>query len=83
MTSNHSNEHASAGMATKKALILTAARELAKPRFTPAEIEQIRRRLIAKLGEPGKTSADYIASVLQEAGMRVDMSTRSDTEDKY
>lgn len=83
MTSNHSNEHASAGVATKKALILTAARELAKPRFTPAEIEQIRRRLIAKLGERGKTSADYIVSVLEEAGMRVAMSTRSDTEDKY
>ena len=83
MTSERSNHHPSTGTETKKALILTAAQELAKPRFTPAEIEQIRRRLIAQLGEKGKTSADYIVSVLEEAGMRVAMSTRSDTEGKY
>ena len=67
----------------KKELILTVARELAKPRFTPAEIEQIRRQLIAHHGEHGKTSADYIVSVLEEAGLRVVLSTRSDTEGKY
>jgi hypothetical protein len=61
---------------TKKALILQLARGLSKPRFTPAEIEQIRRQLIAQLGAGGKTSADYIATVLQEAGMRVVLSTR-------
>ena len=83
MISDHSNEHASAGTSTKKALILTVARELAIPRFTPAEIEQIRRRLIAQLGERGKTSADYIVSVLEEAGMRVAISTHSDTQGKY
>jgi len=83
LISNHSNEPASAGASTKKALILTVARELAKPRFTPAEIEQIRRRLIAQLGERGRTSADYIVSVLEEAGMRVAMSPRSDTAGKY
>ena len=83
MISDHSNEHASAGTSTKKALILTVARELAVPRFTPAEIEQIRRRLIAQLGERGKTSADYIVSVLEEAGMRVATSTHSDTQGKY
>lgn len=64
-------------------MILAVARELAKPRFTPAEIEQIRRQLIAHLGEQGKTSPDYIVSVLEEAGMRVVLSTRSDTEGKY
>jgi hypothetical protein len=83
LISDHSNEHASAGTSTKKALILTVARELAKPRFTPAEIEQIRRRLIAQLGERGKTSADYIVTVLEEAGMRVATSTHSDTQGKY
>jgi len=83
LISDHSNERASAGTSTKKALILTVARELAIPRFTPAEIEQIRRRLIAQLGERGKTSADYIVSVLEEAGMRVAMSTHSDTQGKY
>jgi hypothetical protein len=56
---------------------------LGKPRFTPAEIEQIRRQLIAQLGERGKTSPDYIVSVLEEAGLRVVWSTRSDTEGKY
>ncbi len=56
---------------TKKALILDAARAFGKPRFTPAEIEQIRRQLIAKLGPHGNTSEDYIGSVLEEAGLRV------------
>jgi hypothetical protein len=68
---------------TKKALILETAHGLGKARFTPAEIEQIRRQLIAHLGEKGKTSADYIVSVLEEAGMRVVWSTRSDTEGRY
>jgi hypothetical protein len=76
-----STEHR--GESTKKELILEAARALAKPRFTPAEIEQIRRQLIAHLGEHGKTSPDYIVSVLEEAGMRVVLSTKSDTEGRY
>jgi hypothetical protein len=67
----------------KKALILEAARALGKPRFTPAEIEQIRRQLIAQLGAPGKTSPDYIMSVLKEAGLRVAWSTRADSEERY
>lgn len=71
------------GSATKKKLILEAARELAKPRYTPAEVEQIRRQLIAHLGEPGKTSADYIMSVLKEAGLRVVWSTSADVADHY
>jgi hypothetical protein len=65
--SNSSASHES-GSPTKKALILEVAQELAKPRYTPAEIEQIRRKLIVHLGEKGKTSADYIVSVLEEAG---------------
>jgi hypothetical protein len=72
-----------AGSPTKKAMILEAARALAKPRYTPAEIEQIRRRLIAQLGAQGKTAPDYIVRVLEEAGMRVVWSTRSDTEGRY
>jgi hypothetical protein len=67
----------------KKALILEAAHSLGKPRFTPAEIEQIRRQLIAQLGASGKTSPDYIVTVLKEAGMRVAWSTRADTEEQY
>jgi hypothetical protein len=83
LSSHHTNDTPPAGSSTKKALILAAARDLGKPRFTPAEIEQIRRRLIAQLGAPGKTAPDYIVSVLQEAGIRVVWSTRSDTAGKY
>jgi hypothetical protein len=82
VTSHRPKERVS-GEHSKKAMILEVARGLGKPRFTPAEIEQIRRRLIAQLGAAGKTSADYIVTVLQEAGMRVVWSTRSDTEGKY
>jgi hypothetical protein len=83
VSSSNSNKHASGESPTKKALILEAAKGLGKPRFTPAEIEQIRRQLIAQLGPQGKTSADYIVSVLEEAGMRVVWSSRSDTEGRY
>jgi len=84
VSSHRPKESARGESSTKKALILELARGLGKPRFTPAEIEQIRRQLIAKLGAAvGKTSADYIATVLQEAAMRVVLSTRSDTEGRY
>jgi hypothetical protein len=83
LTSHHPKECSSATASTKKALILTVAHGLGQTRFTPAEIEQIRRQLIAQMGERGKTSADYIVSVLEEAGLRVAMSTRSDTQGKY
>lgn len=82
MTSHRPKERPSRE-SSKKELILELARGLRKPRFTPAEIEQLRRQLIAQLGGSGKTSADYIVTVLQEAGLRVVWSTRSDTEGKY
>jgi hypothetical protein len=69
--------------ATKKALILKIARGLEKSRFTPAEVEQIRRQMIANLGAAGKTSSDYIVTVLKEAGLRVVWSTRIDAEGRY
>jgi hypothetical protein len=83
LSSSHSSKHAPNDAPTKKALILEAARALSKPRFTPAEIEQIRRQLIAHLGAEGKTSPEYIVSVLEEAGLRVNWSTRADTEGRY
>ena len=83
MTASPSSPNPVGGSPTKKAMILEIARGLAKPRYTPAEIEQIRRQLIAHLGAQGKTSVDYIVSVLAEAGMRVVLSTRSDTEGRY
>ncbi|HVA95260.1 MAG TPA: hypothetical protein VNI36_10215 [Candidatus Dormibacteraeota bacterium] len=68
---------------TKKEMILAIARELSVPRFTPAEVEQIRRQLVAKLGSGGKTSSDYIAGVLETAGMRIVWSTKADTQGLY
>jgi hypothetical protein len=67
----------------KKQLILEIARALDRERFTPAEIEQIRRQLVARLGAEGKTSPDYVVSVLGDAGMRVVWSTRADTQGRY
>ncbi len=58
-------------LSTKRALILQAARAIGAQKFTPAEIEQVRRRLLAEHGEEGKTGADYIADVLKSAGFRV------------
>ncbi len=72
-----------AGEETKKHAILELAEELSVERFTPAEVEQIRRQLIARLGAQGKTAPEYIASVLQGAGMRVAWSTQADSEDLY
>ena len=80
---NHHGPEKSEDSPTKKALILEAAHQLGAQRFTPAEVEQIRRRLTAQMGADGKTSADYIMSVLEESGLRVIWSTRSDTEGKY
>lgn len=83
MNASRADMQPSGGSPSKKAMILEVARGLAKPRFTPAEIEQIRRQLIAHLGPQGKTSFEYIVSVLQEAGLRVVLSTRADTEGRY
>jgi hypothetical protein len=68
---------------TKKEQILAIARELGVQRFTPAEVEQIRRQLIARAGAEAKTSPDYIASVLAAAGLRVIWSTHADEVEQY
>jgi hypothetical protein len=69
--------------ASKKELILELASHLRAPRFTVAEIEQIRRQMIVRMGAAGKTSPEYIADVLGDAGMRVVWSTEADTEGRY
>jgi hypothetical protein len=71
------------GLPKKKKLILEIAAGFSTARFTPAEVEQIRRQLIARLGPEGKTSPDYIADVLEAAGKRVLWFTRADTEGRY
>jgi hypothetical protein len=71
------------GGETKKEIILEVARELGAERFSPAEVEQIRRQLVVKLGPPGKTAPEYIAEVLEDAGLRVVWSTEADTQGLY
>jgi hypothetical protein len=68
---------------SKKELILTAAREIKTPNWTPAEIDQLRRRLIAKYGETGKTSTEYITGVLKEAGYKLLLTLQEEAEDQY
>jgi hypothetical protein len=68
---------------TKKALILDTAREIAATKWTPAEIEQLRRRLLAEHGEAGKTGTDYIAEVLNGAGWKVVLTQREEAEEEY
>lgn len=77
--------HSGAVAPSKKTLILEAARAFGKPRLTSVEIEQIRRQLIARLGADGKTSEDYIGSVLEESGIRVAWSKQADAAavDRY
>lgn len=68
---------------TKKAMILKIAREMAQERFTPGEIQEICRRMIAHGGPGSRASAEYVESVLKEAGLRVAWSAREETEDRY
>jgi hypothetical protein len=68
---------------SKKEMILETAREIGAQRFTPAEIEQLRRRLIAEHGEEGKTGSDYIADVLKGAGIKVVLSLQEEAEEQY
>jgi hypothetical protein len=68
---------------TKKALILDTAREIAATKWTAAEIEQLRRRLLAEHGEAGKTGPDYIAEVLKSAGWKVVLTQREEAEEEY
>lgn len=55
----------------KKKLILEAGRELGVTIFTPAEVEQIRRQLMMRLGAAGRAAPEYIAAVLGQAGFPV------------
>jgi hypothetical protein len=71
------------GPQTKKAMIAEAARELGLQRWSTAEIDQLRRKLIADHGEAGKSSNDYISEVLQSMGWKVQMSEREEAEEQF
>ncbi len=68
---------------TKKALILETAREIKVQQWTPAEIDQLRRRLLAEHGEAGKTGTEYIADVLKDAGQKVIVNQQEEAEEQY
>jgi hypothetical protein len=68
---------------TKKKAILEAAKELGVERFTAAEIEQIRRKLVVHFGASGKTSPEYVSEVLEGAGLRVGSATQAVAESIY
>jgi hypothetical protein len=71
------------GLKTKKALILETAREIKVEQWTPAEIDQLRRRLLAEHGEAGKTETEYIADVLKDAGQKVIVNQQEEAEEQY
>ena len=68
---------------TKKEMILEAARELGIERWTTAEIDQLRRKMIADHGEAAKSSNDYIADVLKSMGWKVQLSEREEAEERF
>lgn len=68
---------------SKKEMILETAAEISPAQWTPAEIDQLRRKLIAEHGEAGKTSADYIAEVLKSSGAKVQLSPQEEAEEQY
>src|SRR6202521_88741 len=68
---------------TKKEMILQTAREIGAQRYTIAEIDQLRRRLLAEYGEEGKAAPDYIADVLKDAGLKVALTLQEEAEDQY
>jgi hypothetical protein len=68
---------------TKKALILEAARELSVQKWTTAEIDQLRRKLIADHGEEGKSTNEYIAEVLKSMGWKVQLTEREEAEERF
>lgn len=69
---------------SKKSLILEIARGMNLRRATLSDLDAIARRLIVRLGPvEGPTSHDYVASVLEDAGIPVVESTATDTEGRY
>ena len=70
-------------LATKKAMILRAAAAIGAEKWTAAEIDQLRRKLLAEHGAEGKTGSDYIADVLQSAGWKVVLTAQEEAEDQF
>jgi hypothetical protein len=71
------------GPNSKKNMILEAARQLGLQKWTTAEVEQLRRKLLADHGEAGKSNNDYISNVLQSVGWKVQLSEREEAEERF
>jgi len=67
----------------KKEMILEAADEIGVQKWSVAEIDQLRRKLLADHGEAGKTSNEYISEVLKEAGLKIQLTEREEAEDRF
>jgi len=67
----------------KKEMILEAADEIGVQKWSVAEIDQLRRKLISEHGEAGKTSNEYIADVLKDAGLKIQLTEREDAEERF
>jgi hypothetical protein len=68
---------------TKKEMILETARAMAIQKWSPAEIDQLRRKLLAEHGESGKTGNDYIADVLKDMGWKMQLTEREEAEERF
>lgn len=68
---------------TKKALIVETARELGVQKWTAAEVDQLRRKMLAEHGEAGKSGNDYIAEVLKSMGWKVQLTEREEAEERF
>jgi hypothetical protein len=68
---------------TKKEMILETARAMGIQRWTPAEIDQLRRKLLSEHGEEGKTGSDYIADVLKDMGWKMQLTEREEAEERF
>jgi len=68
---------------TKKEMILETARAMGIQRWTTAEVDQLRRKLLAEYGEHGKTGSDYIAEVLKAMGWKVQLTEREEAEERF
>ena len=68
---------------TKRAMILRAAAAIGAEKWTAAEIDQLRRKLLADHGAEGKTGSDYIADVLQSAVWKVVLKAQEEAEDQF
>lgn len=67
----------------KKEMILEAADEIGVQNWSVAEIDQLRRKLLADHGEAGKTSNEYIVDVLKDAGWKIQLTEREEAEDRF